>query len=78
MSVPLICEHGINTFGRARCNGKQRLQQTRVLQATAKDASSRRFYSKLKEESGLSDRTARTPGLTVRVRGLTTQKHLSV
>ena len=27
MSVPLICEHGINTFGRARCNGKQRLQQ---------------------------------------------------
>ena len=26
----------------------------------------------------MNDRTARTPGLTVRVRGLTTQKHLSV
>ena len=27
MSLPLICELGINTFDRARCNSKQRLQQ---------------------------------------------------
>jgi len=76
MSLPLICELGINTFDRARCNSKQRLQQP---QSAAGPGKRRKQPSVLlKEESGLSDRTAHTPGLTVRVRGLTTQKHLSV
>ena len=64
MSPPLICELGINTFDRARCNSKQRLQTLPSLPS----AHSQQTSVLLKEESGLSDRTARTPGSTVRVR----------
>ena len=73
MSVPLICEHGINTFGRARCNGKQRLQQPSLRQPRQKR---KQPSVLLKEESALSDRDREKHGVTVRVRSLTTQKHL--
>ena len=45
MSPPLICELGINTFDRARCNSKQRLQQPSRHCSSRKVAESRRFYS---------------------------------
>ena len=55
MSLPLICELGINTFDRARCNSKQRLQQPSLQpQQNRKQPS-----VLLKEESGSSDRIAR-------------------
>ena len=36
MTPPLICEHWINPFARARRNAKQRLQQPSLRQATPK------------------------------------------
>ena len=74
MSLPLICELGINTFDRARRNAKQRLQPS-----LRRPGKRRKQPSvPLKQEYNLRNWIAPMHGLTVRVRGLTTQMHLSV
>ena len=70
MSLPLTCELGINTFGRARCNGKQRLQRPSLRQPRQKR---KQPSVLLKEESALSDSDRDKAWRTVRVRGRNTK-----
>ena len=74
MSLPLICELGINTFDRARCNAKQLLQQPSRHLSSRQSRREPRFYSNRVP----FERSNRTDAWVDRVGSTSQHQHLLV